>query len=153
VALAQSRLRRANLLLPARPRGGGPKRLIEVHTISSRDAIGTEAFLGRSRDVTSTEKMENMFLRSRYCKYEPKKCGDVVQESGRETYRRYRHWQGLVVGTQTFQSLPRRSRAWLTSCNTIFLRQSHGKSDARDEKFQFGSLGDDSNKFSSADFK
>jgi hypothetical protein len=60
VALAQSRLRRAKLLLPARPRGGEQKRFIEVHTISSRDAIGTEAFLGRS-DVTSTEKMENMF--------------------------------------------------------------------------------------------
>lgn len=60
VAPAQSRLRRANLLLPARP-SGGPKRFIEGHTISSRDAIGKEAFLGRS-SVTSTEKMENMFL-------------------------------------------------------------------------------------------
>ena len=62
MALAQSRLRRANLLLPARrPRGGGPKYFIEVHTISSRDAIGTEAFPGR-RDVTSTEKMENIIF-------------------------------------------------------------------------------------------
>jgi hypothetical protein len=34
---------------------------------------------------------------------------------------------------------------------TVFLRQSHGKSDARDEKFQCGLLRDDSNKFSSAD--
>jgi hypothetical protein len=46
-----------------------------VHTKSksSRDAIGTEAFLGRS-DVTSTEKIENMFLGANT----DKKCGDVV---------------------------------------------------------------------------
>jgi hypothetical protein len=70
VALAQSRLKRANLLR------GGLKKLIEVHTKSSRDAIGTEAFLGRS-DVTSTEKMENMFLGADTVNMN-KKCGDVV---------------------------------------------------------------------------
>ena len=60
VAAAQSRLKRANLLLPAHARGGA-KIFVEVHSKSSRGEIGTEAFPGRS-DVTSTEKMENMFL-------------------------------------------------------------------------------------------
>jgi len=62
VARAQSRLKRANLLLPADPHMyRGAKKFIEVRSKSSRGAIGTDAFLGRS-DVTSTEKMENMFL-------------------------------------------------------------------------------------------
>ena len=74
VARAQSRLRRANLLLPARCEG--TKKLIEVHAKSSRDAIDTGAFLGRS-DVTSTEKMENMFWGADIVNMN-KKCGDVM---------------------------------------------------------------------------
>ena len=54
---------------PSTPRGA--KKFIEEHPKSSRDAIGTEAFLGHS-DVTSTEKMENMFLGADT----DKKCGD-----------------------------------------------------------------------------
>jgi hypothetical protein len=79
VALAQSRSRRASLSLPAHPR-----EIIEVHTKSCRDAIGTEAFLER-RDVTSTEKIENMFLGTDSVNMNPKKrVDDVVEEkSGR----------------------------------------------------------------------
>jgi hypothetical protein len=83
VAAAQSRLKRANLLLPADPQGGA-KKLIEVHSKSSRGAIGTEDFLGRS-DVTSTEKMENMFLGADT----DKKCGDVREE----TFKRGREFE------------------------------------------------------------
>jgi hypothetical protein len=92
VALAQSR---ANLLLPAGPRGR-PKKLVEVHLKSSRDVIGTEAFLGRN-DVTSTEKIENIFLER---VLETSVVMVWCKKSGRES--EHTHWQGQLEQHEHF---------------------------------------------------